>query len=150
MSLCETLVQIDQSEGAALDWLVARAEQVKVFVSSSASGTTSCWQFDKPKQQYSPSSRWRQCGPLLDKYDVTFSKVGEQIKAFCPVGTGDAQVSAIGPDRRTASCRVIAKSFFGNTGVIPYVLSTAHSEGAIAQGKTEFFDKLQDPVNTEV
>lgn len=142
MSLSETIIQIDQSEGAALDWMVARAEQVAVFVSISASGLKSCWRSEKPKQQYSPSTRWRECGPLLDKYDVTFSKRGGQIQAFCPTGDGNNQVSALGPDRRTASCRVIAKSFFGNAGVIPFVLSDAYANGATAQGKTEFSNSI--------
>jgi hypothetical protein len=123
----ETIIQIDQSEGAALDWLVARAEEVQVFVSTSANGMKTCWRHDKPKQQFSPSSRWRECGPLLDKYDVAFSRCGEQIQAFCPTDSQDNQVSALGPDRRTAACRAIAKSFFGNVGVIPFVLST-HSK----------------------
>ncbi|MFJ7794370.1 phage protein NinX family protein [Pseudomonas sp. NPDC096950] len=144
MSHSEIIIQIDESEGAALDWLVARVEQVKVFVSTSASGTTSCWRHDKPKQQFSPYSRWRECGPLLDKYDVTFSKYGGHIEAFCPTGTGNNQVSALGSDRRTAACRAIVKSFLGNVAVIPFVLSSAHAGGAIAQGKTECFDRLAD------
>lgn len=140
LSQSEVIIQIDQSEGAALDWLVARVEQVQVFVSTSASGTMSCWRHDKPKQQFSPRLRWRECGPLLDKYDVTFSKHDGQIEAFCPTGPGNIQVSAIGPDRRTAACRAIVKSVFGNVAVIPFVLSRAHAEGAMAQGKTEMFD----------
>lgn len=128
MSLCESIIQIDQSEGAALDWLVARAEQVKVFVSTSASGIKSCWRHDKPKQQYSPTSRWRECGHLLDKYDVTFVRCGDMIQAFCPTDTAEHKVSALGADRRLASCRAIAKSFFGSVAVIPFVLSNGSVE----------------------
>jgi hypothetical protein len=130
MSQCETIIQIDQSEGAALDWLVAKVEQVQVFVSTSASGMKTCWRHEKPKQQYSPSSRWRECGPLLDKYDVTFARCGKLIQAFCPTDAEENQVSALGPDRRTASCRAIAKSVFGSVGVIPFVLTNDNTEGA--------------------
>jgi hypothetical protein len=129
MNQCETIIEIEQSEGATLDWLVARAEQVEVFVSTSASGMKSCWRKEKPKQQFSPSNRWRECGPLLDKYDVTFAKCGDLIQAFCPTDTQGNQVSALGPDRRTAACRAIAKSVFGSVGVIPFVLSRVIKEG---------------------
>lgn len=108
-------------------WLL-KPEQVGVFVSASASGVKSCWLKDKPKQQYSPSSRWRQCGHLLDKYDVTFAHCGDQIQAFCPTGSLNEQVSALGPDRMTASCPAIAKSVFGSVGVIPFILSNASTE----------------------
>jgi hypothetical protein len=123
MTYNETTIDIDQSEGASLDWLVAQVESVEVFVSASATGIKTCWQKEKPKQQYSPSSRWRQLGHLLDKYDVTFSRNGDQIEAFCPAVSQVDQVSALGPDRLTASCRAIAKAFFGNVGVVPVVLS---------------------------
>lgn len=127
MSHSETIIHIDDCEGAALDWLVARAEQIGVFASASASGTTTCWLRDKPKQQFSPSSRWRQCGPLIDKYDVMFSRCGDQIQAVCPTDATGSFVSAHGPDRMTASCRAIAKSFFGSVGVIPYVLASENT-----------------------
>lgn len=125
----ETITQIDECKDAALDWLIAKVEQVEVFVSTSASGVKTCWRQDKPKQQYSPTSRWRHCGKLLDSYDVGFSRCGELIQAVCPTASGD-QVSAFGPDRMTASCRAIAKAFFGNFAVVPLVLSIAPKEVA--------------------
>lgn len=97
LSQSEVIIQIDQSEGAALDWLVARVEQVQVFVSTSASGTMSCWRHDKPKQQFSPRLRWRECGPLLDKYDVTFSKHDGQIEAFARPAQGTFRCQPLAP-----------------------------------------------------
>lgn len=109
-----------------LDWAMAQAEGVDVYFSSN--GT--CWLVDKPNQMYSPHSRYRQGGQLLDKYDVQLNTgpTGGRV-AFIK----DPEFYACGPDTLIAMCRLIVTFKLGEKVLVPAKLAEIfrrESEGA--------------------
>jgi hypothetical protein len=102
--------------GGPLDWAVAAALKVDVTVSQSGQ----CWLVDKPKQLYSPHTRYRQGAEFMDLFDVQLSTG--------PTGGRVAQIDghfACGPDMLTATCRAIVLKFIGETVMIPEDLALA-------------------------
>lgn len=99
-----------------LDWAMAQAEGVSVYFSSNGS----CWLNDKPNQIYSPSSRFRQSGQMLDKYDVQLSTgpTGGRV-AFMK----NPELYACGPDTLVAMCRLIVTFKLGEKVLVPAKLA---------------------------
>lgn len=105
--------------GAALDWAVAKVEEVGVFPSASSKGTVTCWLSDKPKQQYSPSTRWRQGGPLIHSHEVAFLR--NSIKPDPNIWLSvllDGSMSS-GPTHLIAACRAIVSAHLGDSVDVP-------------------------------
>jgi hypothetical protein len=97
--------------GGPLDWAMSVALKVDVTVSLSGQ----CWLADKPKQIYSPHTRFRQGAELVDRFDV-------QLTTGVTTGGRVAQIGdhfACGPDMLTATCRVIVLKLLGEKVMIP-------------------------------
>jgi hypothetical protein len=109
----------DTLHHGALDWAMAQAEGVDVYIS----GKGSCWLSDKPKQLYSPHTRFRQGGRLLDAYDAQLST--SAISGARMVTVHGCQ--GTGPDTLTALCRAIVLHKLGTLVKIPLVLAQVRS-----------------------
>lgn len=110
-------VKTAELSGAALDWAVAKAEGVSVFLSTSNTGTLTCWLSEKPKQQYSPSTRWRQAGPLIENNRIGFGLYPNAY--FACTGLNDCGGEASGPTHLIAACRAIVAAKLGDTVAVP-------------------------------
>lgn len=102
--------------GGPLDWAVAAALKVEVTVSQSGQ----CWLVDKPKQLYSPHTRYRQGAEFMDQFDV-------QLRTG-PTGGRVAQIEdhfACGPTMLISACRAIVLKFLGEKVMIPHDLAQA-------------------------
>jgi hypothetical protein len=103
--------------GGPLDWAMSVALKVPVTVSVSGQ----CWLAEKPKQMYSPHSRFRQGAELLDRFNV-------QLTTGATTGGRVAQIDdffCCGPDMLIATCRVIVMKLLGPKVMIPYDLAQA-------------------------
>lgn len=112
--------------GGLLDWAMAQAEGVSVHFSNN--GT--CWLDDKPSQRYSPHSRYRQSGQLLDTYDVQMI-TGPTGGRVASLRYQDLYVC--GPDTLIAMCRLIVVHKLGETVRVPVKLAEIHRRLAEAQ-----------------
>ncbi|BCD83635.1 hypothetical protein PSm6_00420 [Pseudomonas solani] len=105
--------------GAALDWAVASAEGVGVFPSASREGFVTCWMVDKPRQQYSPSTRWRQCGQLIQSHGGRIGmelRIAENSASFQQSGI---RVGYTANNVLIAACRAIVAANLGDEVQIP-------------------------------
>lgn len=103
-------VAIAELEGAALDWAVAEAigayRGLHCFASNDTDGQEA-WIFpDKvpcvaTTGDFSPSTHWSQCGPLIDFHSPLFNICKGQIRAEVQGGVG------MGPTYKIAACRAI-------------------------------------------
>lgn len=105
--------------GAALDWAVAQVEGIKVQISSSLGGVTSCWMVAKPKQCWQPSKRWRQAGPLIEKHSViiTYHNAPDRTPLACTHAMAPAYEN--GDTVLVAACRAIVAAKLGDTVHVP-------------------------------
>lgn len=95
--------------GPALDYWVAKAEGMELWGDAwdDANRCTVCGVED-----WSPSTDWAQCGPLIEKYNLNISACvgGNEWTAFSnglyPIEYGDTLLVAI--------CRVVVRSVFGD------------------------------------
>lgn len=111
---CVELASNNLSKGA-LDWAVAQAEGIEVIFSSN--GTV--WLQDKPNQMYSPSTRYRQGGQFLDKYDV-------QLSTDTVTGKRIANINGFvgrGHDTLSATCLAVVLQKFGPSVQFPSKLA---------------------------
>lgn len=111
----------------ALDWAMAQVTETPVYFSSNGS----CWLEGKPNQAYSPSTRYRQSGILLDVHDVQLSTdkgTGQRI------ATVDG-TSSSGPDTLVAMCRAIVTAKIGLTVMIPAKLAIKSTENTEEVGQ---------------
>lgn len=121
-------IQTRDLTGGLLDWAMAQAQGVAVHFSTN--GT--CWFDDKPNQCYTPHSRYRQSGQLLDDYDVqvlTTPTCGRV--AFL----NGSDLSASGPDTLTAMCRLIVLHKLGETVRVPAKLVEIYLRNAEKQAE---------------
>lgn len=108
----------------ALDWAVAQAEGLEVFLVGPQYGVP--WRaFWKKRGQalvrdvlYNPHENWTLAGPLIDKHYPTFSFSDGLIRAEVIVASGEP-FSAIGPDYLVAACRAIVAAKLGDTVQVP-------------------------------
>ena len=70
-------VKTSELQGAALDWAVAKCENVE------NQGEGFIWfdQFDR-QVSYSPSTDWAQGGPIIDRQDIQWCRLNGQIEAW--------------------------------------------------------------------
>jgi hypothetical protein len=70
---------------------------------------------------FSPSTRWIQCGPLIDKYDVWFNSRDhhERIAAWANTNTPSVKILGCGKSRLTAACRAIVQAKLGPMVSVP-------------------------------
>ncbi|CEL30236.1 phage protein NinX family protein [Pseudomonas fluorescens] len=110
-------VKTQDLSGAALDWAVAQAEQVKVTVNGAFSekvfiGSKS----GLIKGLYKPCADWSHGGLLIEKYAVEFEWITDAtIRAEVPACAS----SGYGNKHLTAACRAIVASVLGETVSVP-------------------------------
>jgi len=114
-------VEVKTSEliGAALDWAVAQAEGVSIRILSKDNIEEKWqiqmrWRFQGP---FWPSQDWRQCGPLIEKYNIGFGLYDDCILAI--TGHNEFAGSAYGSTHLIAACRSIVAAKLGDTVSIP-------------------------------
>jgi hypothetical protein len=134
--------KVAELTGALLDYWVARAEGLPIYHCGTDSwpgnGKVHQEGFERPvitiglmgmqaglfieymgsAEAFSPSTDWLLGGPLLDKYDVTFSHqdyYGEARQIVAMAGASTSRWAMLGADRLTAACRAIVASRFGDT-----------------------------------
>lgn len=130
-------VPVSSLTGAALDWSVALATGYEVRINT---GKGVCRPFiehyeeeplpgaDDGLMPYSPSTNWRQCGPLRDKYRVSLeeSVYDKRVIAQCwDDGEGNVVIgypSVLGTDSRVAICRAVVIANLGDTVDVPAIL----------------------------
>ena len=103
--------------GAALDWAVAKAESVPVFVDHQGwvrklPDDTSAWR---------PSWNWSQGGPLLDKHHASAHYQAHLADAQFRYRAGPAGSGfwCYGPTALVAFCRSLVKAKLGDTVQVP-------------------------------
>ena len=125
-------IKTDELTRAALDWAVMvcvkgektkhEFEDGKLFLLVSKQLLGHCHEMSQP---FMPSTRWQECGPLIDKFniDITVECKGLLYASVCddsgmPVMPGDAN-GAFGPTHLIAACRAIVASVLGETVSVP-------------------------------
>ena len=110
-------VRVSNLVGAALDWAVAMAESVPVFVDHQGwvrklPDDTSAWR---------PSWNWSQGGPLLDKHHASAHYQAHLADAQFRYSAGPAGSGfwCYGPTVLIAFCRSLVKAKLGDTVQVP-------------------------------
>ncbi|WP_110946448.1 phage protein NinX family protein [Pseudomonas bohemica] len=122
-------VKTAELTGAALDWAVAKVEEVEGLVlrngrpsfvqefdpelscRESSISEWKCWIW------YQPSEDWRDGGPLIEKHRVGFAIYPEHY--FAATGLNDSSGTGDGPTHLIAACRAIVASVLGETVSVP-------------------------------
>ncbi|MDC9582770.1 DUF2591 family protein [Xenorhabdus sp. PR6a] len=138
--------------GRALDFSVAKAIGMDIYICGRASDDEDGWignynvtvaAFEKPvitvgfcgeicvesqakSQKYSPSTNWKQCGQLIDKYCKSFGLVqdgtGKTWRSFAygkPVNGIDMMMLSSGDSIQIAFCRALVTAMLGDEIDIP-------------------------------
>jgi len=114
-------VQVETLSGRALDWATGEAERRQIMISSRGEilhADRALGDYD----EWAPSRRWDQAGPLIDAWRISFATLGTG-----PRGTnGHEPIVALATSRALpaenhliAACRAIVASVFGDTVQIP-------------------------------
>lgn len=121
-------VKTSELEGAALDWAVAQADGFPVQYSKrlgvhvqKTMQVSADPSYIRMGSRYQPSTDWSQGGPLIDKYQIEFRYVSDEIvravlatgAAFIPTPFGTGQTHLI------AACRAIVAAKLGETVSVP-------------------------------
>jgi hypothetical protein len=116
-------VQTTDLAGAALDWAVAKVEEVPVLIASPQYGTN--WRVYKPGfgGKYSPSTDWAVGGLLLDKHCTSFGVIQDvtasRWRSFAyKAETGMSRLAG-GESILIAACRAIVTLNLGDTVQVP-------------------------------
>ncbi len=104
--------------GKGLDHWVAKAwgwgiKQYKIHPNDSARP----WWFLNherrcPKEDYSPTTNWEQCGVLIEKFKITTGLVNRKKDTWFAIGDDCSVGYALDP--RIAICRAVVASVFGD------------------------------------
>lgn len=128
-----TLVRTADLTGAALDWAVAAACDLRPQITHVCCGSgvqsgygsppECCGQPDSAvllgeHSPWRPSQDWAQCGPLVDAHDVSLVG-GERKHPGRKRLAVSAIASAYGPDNLIAACRCIVWGLLGKTVDVP-------------------------------
>jgi len=109
--------------GRALDWAVAEVIQKPVaIIGGVVMLQNSSGDFVR---EFSPSTNWSQCGPLIEKYGLGIAKFYEPIDGPIDVGYEwaalwrDDSARMDGPTPLIAACRAIVAHDIGDTVMVP-------------------------------
>lgn len=121
------MVEVQTSEliGPALDWAVAKIEEVKLSQSSWSYQLRTSGGVTTPHGgKYNPSTNWSQIGPLIKKYRITLDAResdwqariwSDDLGEFVEIGRQGAY--CLEPE--IAACRVLVKFKLGDTVMVP-------------------------------
>ena len=111
-------------KGAALDWAVALVERQHVVLAAPAYGNGWRVRYDllHTQDKYSPSSCWKQGGPLIDKHVLQLKFYQHEHpdtawRANAHDGWGEGATPLI------AACRAIVASVLGEAAPVPEELT---------------------------
>ena len=115
-------VRVSDLEGAALDWAVAKACGIGVWVKNGHVFQDILGTPDNPCSVWSPSKGWGQCGPLIEGRIVFLALNGRMNRrpdgwSCLPVGTRG--VPAFGETPLIAACRAIVAAKLGDVVDVP-------------------------------
>lgn len=107
----------------ALDWAVAQATGSEAAIVFGALFTDeSCG------SSYSPSTDWRQGGPLVERYNIDFSHTPSGIVAALGYGSvGGVHQAKNGHTMLIAAMRCLVTASLGDTVLVPAELLVSHS-----------------------
>jgi len=119
-------VPTSELEGSALDWAVAKAENVFVHIGDPELGEGLRLFFISGKHlpcvvRYQPSSDWRFGGPLIEKYNIGFGIYESSLLAV--TGHNDFAGDEHGPTHLIAACRAIVSAVLGSSVNVPKELT---------------------------
>jgi len=111
-------VKVEELDGSALDWAVANA--VGIFVHKSfAVGVIPFVLKSSDGSRYSPTKDWRELGPLIDRYHISFDVVLTKNSVFVAAKTGGDEFWYAGENHLVAACRAIVAAYAGPTVTVP-------------------------------
>lgn len=102
-------VAIGDLEGAALDWGVAKAVSQEIWIASGNRPEHTIRVQGGSSKCFHPSGDWSQCGPLMDRFDLSINVVigSPRIEAVSRIAETGVGMS---DDRKVAACRAIVAS----------------------------------------
>ena len=118
-------IETSKLEGAALDWAVAMAVGVDVFISD---GLPSISVFSEQhgdffSEPYEPSNDWAQGGPLIALRSIGFSYIGGEWLATADETSMGCGSTESGPTHLIAAMRAIVAAELGDTVDTPEELA---------------------------
>jgi hypothetical protein len=116
-------VQISDLAGAALDWAVAKVEEVSVLIAAPHYGTD--WRVYKPGfgGKYSPSKNWTVGGPILEKYQISLHSPQHDNDCWAAWLTIDGKEYVQGGENAlSAACRAVVAAKQGTSVAVPQEL----------------------------
>lgn len=116
-------VQCGDLSGPALDWAVAKVENVFVHIGDPELGDELRVFFVSGRGmpcvvRYSPSTDWRFGGPLIDKYRVSLIYAFEQYEALIGMTASEQHETPL-----VAACRAIVSEHLGEVVSVPAELA---------------------------
>ena len=107
-------IKASELTGAALDWSVAKCEDFKLAPIDD--GDTSVYYDDEHDnlQVYTPSTDWKQGGPIIEREGISIVHQGDQWSAQT-----DDDLFAYGPTPLIAAMRCYVASKMGDTIEVP-------------------------------
>lgn len=126
------MIEVKTSEltGAALDWSVATAQNLDVYVFDQ--GKPYCYTTDTEclGRSYSPSTQWDQAGPMIENYKIDFAYEDNEILFAYAWGLEgrDGCGQAHGDTHLIAACRAIVAAKLGDTFSVPRELMPCAKE----------------------
>ena len=119
------LIEVNTADliGHALDWAVAKAEGLEIFLVGPQYNVP--WRVIWKKRGqalewnvlYNPHEDWLLGGKLIEKYRVGFGLYSDYF--FAVTGLDDLPGDADGPTHLVAACRAIVAAKFGETAHVP-------------------------------
>jgi len=117
-------IKTSELEGAALDWAVAKAQEWDdETLLALARQYKKSWPFDN----HTPSTDWSQCGPLIDRFEVSLQNNREYWHGVVHKGVNFSgmpmdqfnKLLCGGESAKVAACRAIVAAKMGDTVDVP-------------------------------
>ena len=124
-------IKVSEAEGIALDWMVAKAEGFAIYHDAVLNGdmkegfwlsgyfpmNPNMW---IQLSGYSPSTRWPQCGPIIEREGIELGKTYDGWAAKLDLDEGDAMIETqYGPTPLIAAMRCYVASKLGEEVDVP-------------------------------
>ena len=114
-----TKIKTSELEGAALNWAVAKACGIGVWVKNGRAFQDILGTPDRPCSFWSPSRMWDQGGPLIERYEVALSPEQFGWEASVYDGGHMNPIDGQGPTPLIAACRAIVAAKLGDVVEVP-------------------------------
>lgn len=117
------IVKTAELTGAALDWAVAKADGCVLYKDITLNGAWRVWGKNPHPdsallfEEWSPSTNWAQCGPIIDREGVELENHWDVRVAF--VRLDNRSVCAFGPTSPIASMRAYVVAKLGDDIEVP-------------------------------